>query len=299
VLEDHILTQLPLGDSAFEGTTASHLVRENSTWGDVVHWHERSARPMMNYGSPFHKVVGVLAVPRALLTAQTSMTLAIDYWTDEVCELQLRCHSGDRIADLGLVSTTPGRWTTHAATFSLNGAGASSHASLVAQAPGIQGAGDIVITEFSMRNGAGVDVHTARHGEPVSFRTGFRIAKAGLRERAQVFLVISRNNTERICKFMTSQLTFDQATMPEGFVDMRLAGMPLGKGQYGVAVEIAREGYAEKGLAKFFSVDPDVYHCLTHALDFSVTDSGWIGDGTIFEGDGEWTITGAVKPTSV
>jgi hypothetical protein len=57
-----------------------------------------------------------------------------------------------------------------------------------------------------------------------------------------------------------------------------------------VAAEIASEGYIESGTTKFFSVDPDVYHCITHALDFTVTDSGWIGDGTIFEGEGDWTI---------
>ena len=299
VSEDRVLADLPLDDSAFDASKAAHLVREGSSWGDASSWHGRSARPMLNYGSPFHKVVGVLSVPRSLLAAPTGLTFALDYWADQVCELQVRCHLSDRTDDLGRFSTTPGQWATHVAKYSPDGGRTSSQAPLVAQAAGIQGAGDIIITEFSMRNDAGNEVHTVRHGEPVSFRTGFRIAKVGLRERAQVFLVVSRHNTERICKFMTNQLTFDQSTMPEGFVDLRVAAMPLGKGQYSVAVEITREGYAEKGFARFFSVDPDVYHCITHALDFSVTDSGWIGDGTIFEGDGEWTMTAAVKAARV
>jgi hypothetical protein len=86
---------------------------------------------------------------------------------------------------------------------------------------------------------------------------------------------------------------FDAAAMTEGVVEMRLAKMMLGAGQYSVAVQISAEGYIEQGSAKFFSLDPDIYHCLTHAQDFLVTDSGWIGDGTTFEGEGQWLIRGA------
>ena len=80
--------------------------------------------------------------------------------------------------------------------------------------------------------------------------------------------------------------------------EMRLPKMTLGAGSYSVAVEIAAEGYIEKGITKFFSVDPEVYHCITHALDFTVTNSGWIGDGTIFEGEGDWTIKAAAKESA-
>jgi hypothetical protein len=43
----------------------------------------------------------------------------------------------------------------------------------------------------------------------------------------------------------------------------------------------------------------DAYHCITHALDFTVTDIGWIGDGTIFEGEGEWSIKAVAGETRV
>ena len=48
-----------------------------------------------------------------------------------------------------------------------------------------------------MVNATGAEVHTVRHGEPVTFRTGFKVLKKGLREHAQVFIVVSRNNAER------------------------------------------------------------------------------------------------------
>ena len=291
------MAQLPLGETAFDDPAESHLVREDGCWGEFTEWQGRAARPMLNHGSPFHKVVGVLSVPRGALTGDA--TLSLDYWSAEPCQLQLRGYAGDHAQDLGELTTIPREWRTHAAPYSMDGTGSLAHgASLVQASAGIQGAGDIIITEFAMVNATGAEVHTVRHGEPVTFRTGFKVLKKGLREHAQVFIVVSRNNAERVCKFMTNQLAFVETEAPEGVIEMRLPKMTLGAGSYSVAVEIAAEGYIEKGITKFFSVDPEVYHCITHALDFTVTNSGWIGDGTIFEGEGDWTIKAAAKESA-
>ena len=87
--------------------------------------------------------------------------------------------------------------------------------------------------------------------------------------------------------------SIDEMRAAAGVVEMRLPKMMLGAGQYSVAVQIAAEGYIEQDSRKFFSIDPDVYHCIMYALDFTVLDAGWIGDGTIFEGEGDWTMTPA------
>ena len=290
------VAQLPLDQTAFDDPAGSHLVREDGCWGEFTEWQGRAARPMLNHGSPFHKVVGVLSVPRSALTADA--TLAIDYWSDERCQLQLRGYAGDHALDLGELTTVPREWHTHTAPYAADGGSLAHGASLVQASAGIQGAGDIIITEFALLNATGAEVHTVRHGEPVTFRTGFKVLKKGLREHAQVFIVVSRNNAERVCKFMTNQLAFVETEAPEGVIEMRLPKMTLGAGSYSVAVEIAAEGYIEKGITKFFSVDPEVYHCITHALDFTVTNSGWIGDGTIFEGEGDWTIKAAAKESA-
>jgi ABC-type polysaccharide/polyol phosphate transport system ATPase subunit len=294
MVRDRVVARLPLGDTAFADLAGSHLVQEDGCWGEVTQWQGRLARPMLNHGSPFHKVVGVLSVAREVLADATDMKLILEYWSDEICQLRLRSYTGDQVEDLGELTTTPREWRTDDAKYSAAGAARlQSAASLVQASAGIQGAGDIIITRFAMVNATGADAHTVRHGEAVSFTIDFRILKKGLRERAQVFIVVSRNNAERVCKFMTNEIVFDDREAPEGVVEMRLAKMPLGAGSYAVAVEITAEGYIEKGITKFFSVDPEVYHCITHALDFTVTNSGWIGDGTIFEGEGDWTIKAA------
>ena len=89
---------------------------------------------------------------------------------------------------------------------------------------------------------------------------------------------------------MTESLCFDGGLARSGVVNMRLPKMMLGTGQYSVAVQIATAGYIQQDSRKFFSVDPDVYHCIMYAMDITVLDAGWIGDGTIFEGEGDWSI---------
>jgi len=293
---DREIARAPLTGESAAGA-ASRLVHDGTNWGEAREWHGRPARPMLNYGAPFHKVAASVEVPRESLEGGRALDIVVDYWSDAPCELEVRCHVGDRSQEVGPFVTRTGGWASERLSYRPDAG--SEGVPLIAQAVGVQGAGDIVITECALVNGAGERVHTVRHGEPISLIAAFRVVKPRLRERAQVFVVVSRNNTERVCKFMTDRLTFDHAESPEGVIELRLHRMPLGKGTYSIAIEIAAEGYIEKGITKFFSVDPEVYHCVTHALEFTVTDSGWIGDGTIFEGEGEWSLRPTAAETRV
>jgi len=285
-----VVAELPLADAVVDPSRGSHLVEEGSSWGEVLEWRGRVARPMLNYGSPFHKVAGAFALPNELLSDGSSLTLRLDYWSDESCDLRVRCYRGGLVADLGTLSTVAGGWSTHLASYTPSIAAHASDALIPTEAPFLQGSGAIVISGFAMIDAAGGETYTVRHGEEITFRIQYQIRKQGLREKAQVFIVVSRNNIERVCKFMTDALCFDEPRAAAGVVEMRLPKMMLGAGQYSVAVQIAAEGYVEQEFKKFFSVDPDVYHCIMYALDFTVLDAGWIGNGTIFEGEGDWTM---------
>jgi ABC-type polysaccharide/polyol phosphate transport system ATPase subunit len=294
---DTVIDELPLGNDAFSRASGSHLVRDVGCWGDSSEEDGRAVRPMLNYGSSFHKISGIFAVPRTILQRPEDLSVVCEYRSEQPCHLVLRCYIDQRPIELGELVTQTGEWAAHVARVGEQRQDDSKAGDLLVHGDGVQGSGSIVITDFAMVDDAGDRIHTVRHNQSVAFRTEFRIHKAQLRECAQVIIVISRNNAERVCKFMTSALCFDQLATPQGVVEMRLPKMLLGAGEYSVAVEIAAEGYIEKGTTKFFSLDPDVYHCLTHALDFIVTDTGWIGPGTIFEGDGEWTMVDSKKPS--
>jgi len=288
--DGQIVAKLPLGDVAVDASLGSHLVEEGSSWGEPTEWRGRVARPMLNYGSPFHKVAGAFALPSAILSGGSALTFSFDYWSDESCDLRVRCYRGGLVEDLGTLSTLAGGWNTHATRYTPAIDAHASDALIPSEAPFLQGSGAVVINDCSLIDGAGAQTHTVRHGEEITFRIQYQIRKKGLREKAQVFIVVSRNNIERVCKFMTDQLCFDEPRTAAGVIEMRLPRMMLGAGQYSVAVQISKEGYIEQDSRKFFSVDPDVYHCIMYALEFTVLDAGWIGNGTIFEGEGDWTM---------
>ena len=287
--DGHVVAELPLGDAA-AGASGSHVVEEGSSWGEPLEWRGRVARPMLNYGSPFHKVAGAFVVPHDLLSGESGLTLRLDYWSDESCDLRVRCYREGLVEDLGVVSTRAGEWSTHSARYTPSIAAHASDALIPSEAPFLQGSGAIVIDSFALVDATGAETHAVGHGQETAFRIRYQIRKKGLRERAQVFIVVSRNNIERVCKFMTDRLCFDELRAAAGVIEMRLPKMMLGAGQYSVAVQIAAEGYIEQDSKKFFSVDPDVYHCIMYALDFAVVDAGWIGEGTLFEGEGEWSM---------
>jgi homopolymeric O-antigen transport system ATP-binding protein len=290
IRDGHVVAELPLGDPAAAASQPAHVVEEGSSWGTPIEWQGRMARPMLHYGSPFHKVVAAFQLSRELVSDGSSLTLRLDYWSEESCDLRVRCYRGALVEDLGTVSTVAGEWGVHTASYTPSLTAHTSDALIPSEAPFLQGSGAIVISGFSMIDGDGLPTHTVRHGEEITFRIHYQIRKKGLREKAQVFIVVSRNNIERVCKFMTDRLCFDEERAATGVVEMRLPKMMLGAGQFSIAVQIAAEGYIEQESNKFFSVDPDVYHCIMYAMDFTVIDAGWIGNGTIFEGEGDWTM---------
>jgi lipopolysaccharide transport system ATP-binding protein len=284
------IAELPLYDDGVESSQGSHLVEEGSSWGQPLEWRGRLARPMLHYGSPFHKVAGAFALPNDLLTGASGVTVSLDYWSDEPCDLRVRCYRGGLVEDLGTLTTLAGGWQTYTAPYTPSIEAHASDALIPSEAPFLQGSGAIVINDVALIDAAGAQTHTVRHGDAITFRIRYQIRKKGLREKAQVFIIVSRNNIERVCKFMTDQLCFDEPGAASGVIEMRLPKMVLGAGEYSVAVQISTEGYIEQESRKFFSVDPDVYHCIMYALDFTVLDAGWIGNGTIFEGEGDWTM---------
>jgi lipopolysaccharide transport system ATP-binding protein len=287
---DQVVAEVPLVAPPTGAAQGSQIVEEGSCWGEPLEWRGRASRPMLHYGSPFHKVSAVLAPPPDLVTDGAPMTVRMDYWSEEPCDLRVRCFRGTLVEDLGTLSTRPGEWATHAATYTASTSSQASDALIPAEAPYLQGSGAIVITSVTMVDSAGAETHAVRHGEAITFRIGYQIRKRGLREKAQVFIVVSRNNIERVCKFMTNGLCFDERRAASGTIEMRLPKMMLGAGQYSVALQVAAEGWIEQDTRKYFSIDPDIYHVILYALEFSVVDAGWIGFGTIFEGEGDWTI---------
>jgi len=280
--------EVPFGDTAFDVSLPAHLVQQDGRWGAGQRWQERESRPMLNFGGPFHKVAAAFTVSRQLLQPGSGFSFEFDHWSDSPTQLEVVAYVDGLARGLGPLQSATGSWQRDLLAWE------SPLANVVPELrihpTGNQGAGDIKITGVELLADDGIPALTFAHGAAMTFRFEFEIARPSLLENAQVFLVISKDNTQRVCKFMTSDLQFD-GRRPRGTITMRWPKVMLGAGRYSLAVEIAAAGYVEKGMVQWYAVDPEVYHCLTHALQFTITDSGWMGDYTIFEGYGDWSLS--------
>ena len=104
---------LPLGSGGAESAGASSLLHEGSSWSDAMVWQGRASRSMLNYGSPFHRVAGLLAVDSAELSASDRpLTLSIGSWSSEPAGLTVNVYRGRHLVASGAMTPGPGTWST-------------------------------------------------------------------------------------------------------------------------------------------------------------------------------------------
>jgi lipopolysaccharide transport system ATP-binding protein len=103
-----VVAALPLADDPVDDANESHLQKDGSAWGALVESHGRRARPLLNYGSHFRKVVGVLAVPPDAI-ANGDLTLSVDASSDAAASLTVRAFVGDREMDTASLALDAGR----------------------------------------------------------------------------------------------------------------------------------------------------------------------------------------------
>ena len=74
-----------------DDTNGASLDREGTRWGDVGEWHGTPARPMQDFGSPFHRVAGTFASSTLAKASGHGVTLALDWGADTSVELLVTC----------------------------------------------------------------------------------------------------------------------------------------------------------------------------------------------------------------
>ena len=274
---------LPLDGSAFDETMLAHLQKEGTAWGDVDHAHGRDARTFLNYGSPFHKVAGVLAIPGGL---DPQAVLEIDYRTTMPFRAVVRVFEGTRLRDLGVLDGTAGDWQTWAAAVRQPPIATSAEAI----AAGVHGTGSITVTDIRTVNEAGDEAHVFQYGSPFEIRLGYRINQPDLRERAQILIAFHRDGIQDVCRVITRDLLFDARARAIGEVRIALPRLQFGVGNYTVTVMVARQGYYDESQTRYFSLNPGVYACHTRAIEIAVVGGGAVASGTVFVAEAEWSL---------
>jgi len=285
-LGDQLVGRLPIAAAA---TEVAALQIEGSNWGDAGHWQDRPARAMLNFGSPFHKVAGSVALDAAEAgRALESLRVSIDYWSAEPCALEARAFVNGQEIHLGALPPSRGSWMHHVA----RAAGATPAGELHrGTAAGRQGTGAIVIDTLTPRDGEGRECYTFRHGDPFELTMSYRINRPDLAERPQVLVAFHRDGTHDVMRTICRDFAFDAARLREGTLRVSFPKLPLANGTYAITVMVARERYYDEEQTLYFSINPGVYTCLTRAFEIVVEHGGIVGTGTGVVLDAVWRMT--------
>jgi hypothetical protein len=95
---------------------------------------------------------------------------------------------------------------------------------------------------------------------------------------------------------ITRELLFDAAEGTRGTIRARLPKLLLAAGTYTVTVMMAQEGYYDRAQTKYFSLNPEVYTCLSRVIEIVVRDAGIVGTGTGVVTEGEWSLVEVEAP---
>lgn len=282
-LEGRSLGLLPFGDLAFDAG-GPHLQREGGSWGESSMWHGRVARPLLNYGSPFHKAAGVFDAVR---DGTCRLVLEVDYWSDQSGSFTVRGFAGTMECAFGELVAVPGSWSTYRA----EALAAEGSAGAELSVTGRQGTGAIDVLDVRALDDCGKAAHLLEHGRGCSFEIDYRINDPAMSEAAQVLLAFHRDGVHDVSRVITRSLEFDAAARATGTIVLRLPRLLFGSGNYTVTVMIASEGYYDRQQAVFYSINPGVYALVSRVLEIVVVGGGIVASGTAVVSEGEWALT--------
>ena len=105
----------------------------------------------------------------------------------------------------------------------------------------------------------------------------------------QAVVAFKRHGIQDVWRLIGRSLRLS-AARPCGSLVVTIPRVELSDGTFDVTVLVAADGYYDREQWRFFSINPDVYACVSNALDVTVSGCGLIGSGTMSVGEGQWTV---------
>ncbi|MDP3716245.1 MAG: ABC transporter ATP-binding protein [Acidobacteriota bacterium] len=289
LVKDEPVAALPLGEDAFERRDNSHLEQSGTAWGTPLEWAGKPGRALLNYGTPFHKVAGVFAIPAAHgELALTEMSCEVEYASVADCDLVVRLFYRDQETELGVITAASSAWTTWRPVTSPQVAVGRSAGGL--NITGVHGTGTFTLRDARFVDNDGSELHLLKHGEAARLEIDYTIHDPSLSENAQVVIAFHKDGVQDVCRFITRDLMFRAADRSEGTIRLQVPSLRMTDGEYSVTIMIAKEGYYDSSPSLFYTINPDVYCCVSRMFDVSVTGSGLIGSGTAHLALGDWSL---------
>ncbi|HEX8027877.1 MAG TPA: ABC transporter ATP-binding protein [Vicinamibacterales bacterium] len=283
--EGQVVSELPLGEDAFDEGRPAHLIQEGTSWGPATTWQGRHSRSLQNFGSAFHRAAGVVSTDRA---PDAATTVVIEYWSDSECDLAVRAFLGNQSYVLGQLSGQSGAW--HSAALPMAGGAETAVPHVGVNTSGMHGSGALIIKGTRILGPDGQETHSLRHREPATLELDYELRDPAFRERPQIVIALHRDGVQDVCRWISRDLLLDRQQRREGHIHLRIPALLLTDGQYSVTILVAKEGYYDTQQTRFFTLNPDVYYCGSRMFDIVVRGSGLIGSGTVSVAEGEWSV---------
>jgi lipopolysaccharide transport system ATP-binding protein len=293
LLDGEPVSTLILGPGTPESGPSAHLVRPGTCWGEPGTWHDRTAVPLNNYGSPFHKAAVMLDSPVHPLSIDPDrLAVRVTGWSDEPCDLVVRGFSGSHVIEFGRWPSGAGQWQTATLMGQVRGHEGGTALGTI-NTTGTHGTGTILIERVDLLDAGGQSAVFVEHGRPASIVIDYRVQDPAFDGPAQVIVALYRDGVNTACRFVTDDLRFSARERPTGRIHLDVPRFNLGLGSYSVGVMIAEPNYLNGDVVQFYTVNPGVYASLTRVLEFTVTGKGLVATNTAWVGEGHWSLRDA------
>ncbi|MFN0305919.1 MAG: polysaccharide ABC transporter ATP-binding protein, partial [Burkholderiales bacterium] len=268
-----------------------HLDLAVGVWGPSGDHAGRTSRPMLGYGSPFNKVSVIFpSLTGSQIRGLKSAKIVIDCISTDRAELLVHAHSDSSAASIGEVSAGVGSWATVDLPLApLTLVDAPLMHSESANTSGIHGSGVIRVLDIRILDARNSVATQIVHGTSATIEIDIELRDRAFRGRPQVLLAFQKDGVTDVSRSITRDFLIDGARASRGTIRAHFRTLSLGVGNYAISVMIAAEGYYDDRQTIFFSINPNVYVCISRALEFVVVGAGAVAVGTGVVVDASWS----------
>lgn len=280
--DDKIIASVPLFSG---GSSEAAGLIESPCWGTADSWEGEPCLPMLNYGSPNHKVAVFFQVPHLQQKLQEKkLTLRLKYGSNQALHLTANIFTQDKLINALTLPSELQQWISHDVLLEEQG----SHLPLSLNRSGCYGSGAIHILGMELCNESGDKTNIIEHEKPAVFKIDYEIKNPHLKEKLNIILTFYKNGVETSCRFFTDSLLFDAEKCASGQIEVMLDKILLGAGDYSVSILVAKEGYVNQSHFRFYTLNPDMYFSIREALAFKVVGGNVVAQGTPYVGESQW-----------
>ncbi len=267
----HIGTAAVTVENGFDPTTPHHLIEEGMAWGEIKEIDGKTGRLFKDHGSNFHRVSVSFDIGEIAIDRETPIRIEIDYWTGADQQAFCETHFDERSFSLGKVDLlADGAWNkvvVEATPGDVREGDKEREAGV--NTAGQFGSGAVVVERIWLTQ-EGADTERLTHGRPMAVEMEVSVRDREFDGAVQGVVAIHRDGVTDVCRVLGQEIRFDMTAGRRQRLTVDIPRLALANGEYTVTVLIGKAGYYDNPVHRFYTINADVYCCLSRALTFTV-----------------------------